>query len=390
MRIALLGDGTLADAHGPEASFAQLRLLQFHEGLALDGHEVRVLDAGSATRAQVRALAPDVVVSAGTWGPVRAALEVCEDLPLCIDLPGDPFADAQAAAFAPGSAAHAAGVDAAARAAEEVFVPALRRAQAFTTIGDPARFALLGQLGVLGRLARTPPGHESVLVTPIAWRFPGFRPAPPREHRAGNPLTVALVGGFNAWLDEGALLAGLLGAMERIAAQGGELRVLVVGGPIPGHHEAGYARFATGARASVHAGAFTFRPRLPAAALSEALAGAHALAWVDRAGAEPLLGSRTRALLALHQGLRVVATSRCALAHELVAGGWLTPLSGDPHVALTDTLAAWWRTGAPPLPDVAPLAARMSVAATTRALREWVTRQAHGSATARPDPRPIP
>ncbi len=372
MRIALLGDGTLADAHSPDAAFAQLRLLQFHEGLRLDGHEVRVLDAATATRAQVRALAPDAVVSAGTWTPVRAALEVCGDLPLCVDLPGDPFADAQAAAFASGSAANAAGVEAAARAAEEVFVPALRRAQAFTTIGEPARHALLGQLGVTGRLARTPPGEEQVFVTPIAWRFPGLPPAVPRPHAPGAPLIVALVGGFNAWLDEDALVSGLLEAMSRVGAHGGEVRVRVVGGPIPGHHEAGFARFRARATASPHAGAFTFLPRLAAPALGEALAEAHALAWVDRPGAEPLLGSRTRALLALHQGLRVVATVRCALAHQLADGGWLSPLVGDPGAALTETLERWWRTGAPALPDVAPLADRMSVAATTREVRVWV------------------
>ncbi len=378
MRVALVGDGTLADAHGSNASFAQLRLLQFYEALSNDGHEVHVLHAAHASRALVRKIAPDAVVSAGTWAPVRVAVAISGDLPLSVDLPGDPFADAQAAAFAEGSAAQVAGVDAAADAATEVFLPALRRADAFTTIGAPARHALLGQLGVLGRLARTPPGHENVFVTPIAWRFPGLSPVEPRAYRDGDALVVALVGGFNSWLDEEALLRGLLGAMA-VAA----VRVLVVGGPIPGHHEAGFARFVSGARGSPYAANFTFVPRMDGPALADALAGCHVLSWIDRAGAEPVLGSRTRALLALHQGLRIVATARCALAQELAAGGWLTPLGeDDPARDLAATLSGWASAGPPALPSTAPLAARYGVSGTTEGLRAWVAAVAR-----RPRPR---
>ncbi len=374
----LVGDGTLADAHGSDASFAQLRLLQFYEGLSNDGHEVHVLNAAHASRAQVQTIAPDAVVSAGTWAPVRVAVAIAGDLPLSVDLPGDPFADAQAAAFAEGSTAHVAGVDAAANAAKEVFLPALQRADAFTTIGAPARHALLGQLGVLGRLARTRPGHENVFVTPIAWRFPGLAPAEPRAHRVGDALVVALVGGFNTWLDEESLLRGFLAAMD-VAP----VHVIVIGGPIPGHHEAGFARFISGAQCSPYAANFRFLPRLDGPALADVLSCCHVLTWIDRAGAEPVLGSRTRALLALHQGLRIVATARCALAQELAAGGWLTPLrDDDPGGNLAATLAGWASAGAPALPFTAPLAARYGVSATTEGLRAWVAAIAR-----RPRPR---
>ena len=97
--------------------------------VAQDLHEVLtedVLHAAHASRALVRKIAPDAVVSAGTWAPVRVAVAIAGDLPLSVDLPGDPFADAQAAAFAEGSAAQVAGVDAAADAAT---VPACARTQ---------------------------------------------------------------------------------------------------------------------------------------------------------------------------------------------------------------------------------------------------------------------
>ncbi|MFZ5476498.1 MAG: hypothetical protein ACOZNI_06935 [Myxococcota bacterium] len=330
MKVALVGERS-----GEPATFAELRYHQFREGLA--GHEIVDAEDPSA----------DVVVSAGTWGPVRRAVEVAGDRPLCVDLPGDPFADAQA------MAAHA-DPDVVAEGAARVFVPALLRGDAFTTISPPSRHALVGQLGVLGRLARTPIGEEWVHVAPIAYVFPGLAEAAPRE-----PGTrVALVGSFNTWFDDETLLAGLLRAMDRAPVE-----VEVVGGPVPGHYEAGFARFRAGI--GRHAARFRFHDRLPARALGEVLARCNVGVVLDRPGYEPELGSRTRLLLYLHQGLRVVSTVRCALARELA--GFLTEVPvGDAEAVAAAVLAS------NALPDRAPLRERYSVAATTVGLRAWV------------------
>ncbi|MDP2315984.1 MAG: hypothetical protein Q8P41_24015 [Pseudomonadota bacterium] len=367
-RVALLGEGPLPGAATVDTSFAQLRLAQLFTGLRAD-HDVHVVDVRSDdARLALRDLRPWAVVTAGTFGPTRAAMAAIGQEPLCIDLPGDPFADAQmVAAF--GSA------EAVAAEAQAVFVPALLRGDAFTTISGPSRHALLGQLGLLGRLARTPPGEEWALVTPVAWEFPGLVEAAPRA--PGLPVRVALVGGFNTWFDGETLLDGLLRAMDRAPIQ-----VEVVGGPIPGHHTETWSTFVGRARASAHAGAFRFRDRLPPAELARVLGTCTVGVVLDRPGYEPEFGSRTRVLLYLHQGLRVIATTRCELARDLAAGGWIEAVPMQDPTALADALLA----PAAALPDRAPLRARYGIAATTAGVRAWAARPArrarHGDADA--------
>ncbi len=368
MRVALLGEGPLPGPDSVDTSFAQLRLHQFDAALRGDGHDVRVVDVSAPDLvATVARIEPDVVVSAGTWAPVRAAVAVAGARPLCVDLPGDPFADLQAALHARGSAAWNAGPEAAARAAARVFLPALERADAFTTISAPARWTLLGQLGVLGRLAPLPPGGEPVFPTPNAWSFPGLDEAPPRMLAPGDPLSVVLLGGVNTWMDERATARGLIAAAGRTP-----LRITVIGGAVPGHHEAGAARLRDALEDGVP-GRVRWLPRLPPAGLADELARHHVLTWIDRPGIEPETGSRTRALLAVHQGLRVVATDPCAAMRDLVAGGWATPVRGAPDLAeaLSDALVLLAKAF-PTLPDRTALRHAHGIATSTAGLRAWV------------------
>ncbi len=352
----MLGAGPLPGPRSTDTSFAHLRLSQIYTALRAD-HDVHLVDVRSDDVAlALRELRPTAVVTAGTFGPTRAALAAIAGEPLCIDLPGDPFADAQmVAAFG--------GAEAVAAEARAVFVPALLRGDAFLTIGGPSRHALVGQLGLLGRLARTPPGEEWAFVTPVAWDFPGLPESAPRA--PGRPVRVALVGGFNTWFDGETLLAGLLRAMDRAP-----IGVDVVGGPIPGHHTETWSTFAAGARTSVHAGRFTFHERLPPAGLARVLAGCTVGVSLDRPGYEPELGSRTRLLLYLHQGLPVIATARSELARDLADGGWLRAIPERDPLALADALLA----PTEPLPDRAPLRARYGIEATTAGLRAWAAR----------------
>ncbi|MDP2304536.1 MAG: hypothetical protein Q8P18_00745 [Pseudomonadota bacterium] len=355
-RIALVGEGPLPGQGSVDTSFAQLRLAQFFAALRVD-HDVHVVDARTDdVPLALRDLRPTAVVTAGTFGPTRAAVAALVEAPLCVDLPGDPFADAQmVAAFG--------GAEDIAREARAVFVPALLRGDAFTTIAGPSRHALLGQLGLLGRIARTPPGEEWAFVTPVAWDFPGLAEAPRRA--PGMPVRVALVGGFNTWFDGETLLLGLLHAMDRAP-----IEVVVVGGPIPGHHTQTWSAFAAGARASSHRGRFKFHDRLPPSELARVLGTCTVGVTLDRPGYEPELGSRTRLLLYLHQGLPIIATARCELARDMAAGGWLHAVPEADAIALSDALLAPLSR----LPDRAPLRARYSIASTTSGLRAWAAR----------------
>ncbi len=360
-RVMLVGAGPLPGPRVRRVSFPQLRARHFAQALAQAGHDVGLVclrspDDGPPSRPEgavtriwdlptlrpdwvdgLRSLArehdPELWVSAGPHLPLRCA-EVARDLPWWADLPGDPFAEAQARAARMAQDPEAEPLpEGPWRDHAAVALAALERADAFSVCSGPQAHALLGQLGVLGRLSLARPTRRWAAVIPPAWDFaqPAAEPSP---RPPGAPLVVALAGGFNTWLHEGALLAGLLQAMDR----GLPITVRVTGGSIPGHHSAGWEAFERGVRTSAHAERFVLKGWVPHAELRDALYGSHLLLQVDRPGAEPTLGSRTRLLFALHQGLEPMATTPCELAADLAARGFLRPLPSPEPDAIADAL----------------------------------------------------
>ena len=352
-RIALVGEGPIPGPGNAETRFASLRFDWFRTALA--DHEVLLFDSRHPVDrvAWSRAQRCDAIVSAGVYGPTRTALQLVDDQPLWIDLPGDPFADAQAVGALTDP-------EAVAREAAAVFLPALARADAFSTISSRSRFSLLGQLGALGRLARTRPGEEWAWIVPIPWSF-GSQPERLVRAHAGNPRRVLLAGSFNTWFDAETALASLLLAMDQA-----DVEAHITGGPVPGHHVEDYTRFQTGARASRHAGRFHFHGWLEETSLGDVVAACDVLLCLDRPGFEPELGSRTRVLFALHQGLAVVATPRSELVHDLARDGFVCPVPlSDPAATAAALLHAH------PPPERAALRTTYDVDAVVAPLRAW-------------------
>jgi len=288
----------------------------------------------------------DVVVGAGPYNAPRAACLVAGERPVWADVPGDPFAEVQAWALAEGS-------DPAARqaAAQAAALPVLARADAFGVVSERQRLLLLGQLGLLGRLP-VDRGDAPVSVVPVAW--PEARPlSPPRTRPPGSPLTLLLAGSFNTWLDVETLMVAFSAARQRRP-----LRMLVSGGPIPGHHDATWDRFR--AWADTQGDAVSLLGQLPAVDLDDALATADAGVCLDRPGLEPETGSRTRVLFYLQRGLEVVATTRSELTATLAARGLLHAVPPGDADALAHALVGVVDAGRSP----------DDAAATSPALRE--------------------
>jgi hypothetical protein len=361
-RVLLVGTGPLPSPAARRIGFPQLRTRHLALALARGGHELGLVclrspEDGPPSQAQgpleriwdlstfradwldgLRAIArehqPDCWVSAGPHLPLNAA-KVVRDLPYWADLPGDPFSEAQALAARMAPHPLEPLPDGPWQAHAAVALAALERADAFSVCSTPQHHALLGQLGVLGRLPISSPERRWAAVIPPAWDFATPAGAP-RPRPPGSPLVVALVGGFNTWLDEGCTLAGLLSAMDR----GLPVTVRVTGGDLPGHHSAGWQAFRDGVAASAHADRFELLGWVPHGDLGARLEGAHLLLQVDRPGAEPTLGSRTRLIFGLHQGLELLATTPCALATELASLGFLHPLPEANPRAVADALEA--------------------------------------------------
>ena len=338
MNIALIGD-----LQG--SGFASLRTRWFARALP----EAQVFDWRDP---RLKHAAVDAIVTAGTYGPTKSGLAVAEDRPLWLDLPGDPFADAQAA----GAMSEP---EVVATEAETVFCTAVRRGDAFSTISQRAGWALRGQLGLSGRLARLAPGVDPVHVLPVPYAFPQPEGAPAVPD---DVLRVGLCGSFNTWFDEETLAEGLLQAAEQ-----GPLAVTVVGGTVPGHYEAGFRQFHGRVLASRHARCFHFRPELAERDLPAVLAACTVGICLDRPGFEPMFGSRTRLLFYLWLGKRVVATTQCELAQELADAGFLVPVPPGDATALATALRQL-----PGVPDRAALHRRYPL--DLQALQTWAER----------------
>lgn len=362
-RVFVIGCGPLPLDGERRIGFPQIRTAQVLRALLGAGHSVRAALLGERERAlhevhfaggalelveivpergawlervsaARRDFAPGAVVTAGPYEPARAAALTVGEEPLWVDVPGDPFAEAQARTAHPGEADATPWMRAA-------WGPALARGDAFGAIGAEQRYALLGQLGWLGRLVDAPPSHDWVAEVPIATGFPGLPVGEARELAPGDALVVALVGGFNTWLDGPTLLAGLLAAMDECPGLG----LICTGGEIPGHHTRGYADFRAAALAGPHAARFAFRGWLPQEELPGALAGAHVGLSLDRPGVEPELGTRTRLLLYNQLGLAMASSTRCGLARELAERGHLHPLPAGDAPGVARALVALSRQG---------------------------------------------
>lgn len=349
-RVLLLGSGPAPGA-GAVADFAALRAWAFARALRGAGHAVRVVwitaageaGAGAAgddavlTPAEALAAGPvealgasaEVVVSAGPHLPGRVAARVAGARPWFADVPGDPFAEAQA--LASRGALSPEGWADAVRAARAV----LARADRLSAISAPQADALRGQLLAAGRARE---GPAPVCCVPNVYAFPQPAAAP-RVRAPGAPLRVLVAGTPNAWLDGDALAAGLDAALRARAG----LSVLVTGAPRAGQPAGAYTPLAR------LAAAWPGRVEAPGWLASEdfaaAVAGCGVLAWMDRPGDEPHLGCRTRALFGAWSGLALVGTPRSAVPAALAAAGALGAVPVGGSGPLADALVAAFDAG---------------------------------------------
>jgi hypothetical protein len=282
------------------------------EGEGWSGITVEAESAGwvDSARAFVSKADPTCVVAAGPYNSVRLASMVCGELPLWVDIPGDPFAEAQVKDILNRS------VEATSTMAA-TYATSFARGDRFSAISSSQRAALLGQLGLSGRLPSAPLEHNWVSVIPGAYAFGDASPGAIKE-RVGGQLVVALAGGYNTWFDGGPLLDGLLMAMDNNSG----LSVVSTGGAVPNHHNETYERFLEGALSSRHSDRFTFHGWLPHAKVFEVLRTAHVGVTMDRAGIEAELGARTRVIFFLHQGLDVITTTGSDFTKEMVGKGF--------------------------------------------------------------------
>ena len=301
-----------------------------HEGVEIFNIEEHAFLQDDLLQELCREFRPDALVGANIYGAVAAA-RLPFDLPRWVDVNGHTMAEAQAKAALDRS--------------DEVLPyfwgmvrEALQQADRVSVASRFQRYAVIGELGALGRLNHRTAGLELVELVPIALDPRELtRPAQPLLRGARVPQDAFVVqwsGGYNVWADTDTLLEALEAAMDRDP----KIWFVSTGGEIRGHDQTTYGDFAQRARGSRHAARILlegWQPRSRAEAYPfEADVGI----VLDRFLYEGLLGCKNRVLEWMRYGLPAICSDlgeAAAMVRE-AESGWVVPLA-DPN-AIADLL----------------------------------------------------
>ena len=290
------------DGRGPAACERDGALVAW-----LDDEE---LFGGDALPELLEAFSPECLVGASVW-PSARAVEVSEMRPVWVDLFGDPMGEAQARATVYDGehlAAH-----------REMLAALLKGGDAFSVVSRRQRLAVLGQLGMAGRLNRATAGRELVFVVPCSLpengtRHSGISSPDPATAIDEDAFVVLWGGSFNTWCD----ISTLLGGLERAMAQNPAIQLVSTGGEIAGHDERSYRSYVRAVASSRYADRFHDQGTV---------ATSHAIAWITRADlgiiterrlVERELGSSGRMLTWLGLGLPIVCTAQSEIGSGLI------------------------------------------------------------------------
>ncbi len=395
-RVLVVGMGVPSFVPWPRHAGPGLRTAHFACALSRAGHDVLVVAvlgehdpvpewpaapgprveftteaalASAATRARLERFAPDAVVGVTVYA-AALAVRLGLDAPLWADVFGDLMAEAQAKA-----------------AREEsdwslvhfwtLLAPVLERADRWSAVSVAQSHALVGQLGLSGRLGARTAGEELVHVIPCAAEAAGEAADRTAARQAlglrDEDVVLLSCGGVNTWCDVETLASGVAQAMK----EDDRLHLVVTGGAIPGHDDASWpslvARLGQLPAARVHLLGWIDSPRLAGLYAASDLA-----LHVERRLYERRLGAENRVVEWLAHGLACVTTAESEAGEQLVREGLAVGCragdAADLARAIGEALGA---SGS----GASGLARSREIAARARA---WATRERGYSVTARP------
>lgn len=264
-----------------------------------------------AQRARIERFAPQAVVGATVYAASLAA-RLRLAVPLWADVFGDLMAEAQAKAVRTES-------DWSLVHFWTLLRDVLENADRFSAVSEAQAHALVGQLGLAGRLSARTAGDDLVATIPCA--------APParkvdrrtarRELGYGDSDFVLLAsGGVNTWCDVQTLCRGVAEAMRADP----RVRLLVTGGGIPGHDDRSHAELLQGLVgldvARVKVLGWVDSDRLPIIYAASDLA-----LHIEKNLYERRLGAENRVVEWLANGLPCVTTAQSETGRLLVEEG---------------------------------------------------------------------
>lgn len=373
MRILLVGFGPHPQEPGALVTGPAIRLRQFLEPLQAAKHDVVVALLEDARRsrppvpgaAAAEAFPPELidqpeavaqaldlnfveaVFGVGSLLPAYAACRIAEHLkkPCWVDFFGDPLAELHAAQLRQGGL-----LDTTARDhVWKLMRQALLRGDAFSGVSTPQRYAILGQLGLLGRFGTDWEASRRVAEIPCAvpddWVRDGQRrPFSPALRELGMTQESRYIffgGSWNVWLDEGTMAKALAGALR----EDPQLRFVCCGIPTgPAGEQIRLALLKDLAPFREQGRIHELQPQ-HLEEESALLSWAGACLSLDRPIPEAELGSRNRLLAMVRWGARPVVSLEAGVEAELVAEGLAAGIvDGNHERAAKEIIAACHRS----------------------------------------------
>lgn len=280
------------------------------DGVLVYWLERELFDSPAVLPELVRALDPEVLVGA-TAVPSQRAVRLAGARPVWVDLFGDPMAEAQARALS-GAEGEPLG------AYRDLLAELLDRGDAFSAVSDRQRWAVLGQLGLAGRLSWATAGTELAHTIPCAVEprpNAGLRPQLPGV--ADDDFVVLWSGGYNTWCDVETLAVGLRAAMDADP----RVRFVSTGDAVVGHDDATYRRWTELVEASARPDRFQLLGALPADEAERWRRRADLALVTERPIVERALGSSGRVAGWLASGIPVACTATSELGEWLERQG---------------------------------------------------------------------
>jgi glycosyltransferase involved in cell wall biosynthesis len=251
---------------------------------------------------------PDCIIGVGTV-PSASAVQIKTDKPVWADLFGSLLAEAQVKA----------------KVYDDDFYPlywrrfeeaALKKADVFSAVSTPQKFAVIGELSLLGRLNKYTTDYEFVHVVPIALDDKPFR-------HTKNVIRDKLVkkddfvilwsGGYNTWTDVDTLFSGLIKAMMR----NDKIKFVSTGGAIDRHDEISFTRFREKIRQSEFAQNFVFLGWISTEDVENYYFESDIGINIDRFSCEAMLGARNRITEMWKAGLPILTTRISEISHVI-------------------------------------------------------------------------
>lgn len=327
----------------------------------------------AAVRTLIGAWQADCAVSVTTTASAIASAWI-GDLPLWADLYGSIMAEAQMKALVYSDDRYLSYF-------WQLEKAAIERAARFSTVSDRQRWALIGELGAVGRLNQWTNGYEFATTIPIASETTPYAIPARRVIRGvladADAFVILYSGGYNTWTD----VETLFNALEHILHAYSDIVFVSTGGQIDGHDLLTYARFQSMIEHSAYRARYHLCGWVTSADLAAYYLESNVGISADRPSYEAQLGSRTRILDWMRAGLPSISSSLTELAEQIVtaqAGFAYAPGNVDDLVrCLRACIDHRVETAAMGVRARQLLLDRFTFEGTTKALREWVAAPMH-------------